>query len=259
MGSPIYSIKLTLQSAKKKAFFVLSRTYRLGKNLIGAEKAEKIKQAVLQLPNLWKVRHTNPKDMRRLKRLAQSGWPLKLHFGCDARILKGWINMDLAYKKSTKHPFPDPDANRGSREDFFAIDFVEGPLPLPDNSVEVIFHEDFIEHLNQRNTLLFLAETWRVLKKEGVHRVSTPDLASSMRRHSRFAEGYKGVFIYEWDKHAHLNVPTPQYLKELATLVGYREVIFTAKNQSRSALVPPEFRPVDDREENEQIFCDLIK
>lgn len=259
MSRSLYSIKLSVQSAKNKAYFILSRTYRLGKNFIGANKAEKIKQAILQLPNLWKVRHTDPKDIKRLKQLAQSDRPLKLHFGCDARILKGWINMDLAYQKSSKHPFPDPDANRGSREDFFAIDFAEGPLPLPDNSVEVIFHEDFLEHLSQRDTMLFLAETWRVLKKEGVHRISTPDLVASMKRHSRFSEGYGGVFVYEWDKHAHFNIPTPQYLKELAALVGYHEVIFTGKNQSRSPLVPPEFRPLDDRKENEQIFCDLIK
>lgn len=254
-----YTVKLSWQSAKKKAFFVLSRTYRLGKRMIGEERAEKIKRTVLQLPDIWKVKHTNSKDVRRLKQLAESGQSLKLHFGCDARILKGWINMDLAYQKSLKHLFPDPIENRGSRKDFFAIDFSEGPLPLPDNSVEVIFHEDFLEHLSQRDTILFLAETWRVLKKGGVHRISTPDLASSMKRHSRFSEGYKGVFVYEWDKHAHLNVLTPQYLKELALLVGYSEVIFTGKNQSRSPLVPPEFRPLDDREENEQIFCDLIK
>lgn len=259
MPSPLYSAKLALHSAKKKTYFILSRTYRLGKKMIGTDNAEKIKRAVLKLPDFFKTRCTNPQDIKRLIYLAQTGQPLKLHFGCDARILKGWINMDLAYKKSSKHLFPDPDAHRGSREDFFAIDFAEGPLPLPDNSVEVIFHEDFLEHLNQRDTLLFLAETFRVLKPGGIHRINTPDLASSMQRHSRFAEGYKGVFVYEWDKHAHLNIPTPQYLKELATLVGYREVVFTGKNQSRSPLVPPEFRPLDDREENEQIFCDLIK
>lgn len=262
MSTSLYSIRLTWQSSKKKAYFILSRTYRLSKKMIGADKAEKIKQAILRWPDLWKVKHTNPKDVKRLKQLAHSGRPLKLHFGCHARILKGWINLDLAYPATARkktYLFPDPVAARGDKKDFFAIDFAEGPMPLPDNSVEVIFHEDFLEHLSQRDTMLFLAETWRVLKKEGVHRISTPDLACSMKRHSRFFEGYQGVFVYEWDKHAHLNVLTRQYLKELATLVGYREVVFTGKNQSHSPLVPPEFRPLDDREESEQIFCDLIK
>ncbi len=261
MKTPLYSAKLALRSARKKAYFVLSRTYRFIKNLIGTEKAEKMKRAVLRLPNLLKAKRTDPKDVKRLIRLAATEQPLKLHFGCDARILKGWINMDLVYPKATKktHAFPDPAETRGSREDFFAIDFSEGPLPLADHSVEVIFHEDFIEHISQRDTLLFLAETYRVLKSGGVHRISTPDLAASMKRHSRFAKGYAGVFIYEWDKHAHLNVLTPDYLKELALLAGYREIIFTAKNHSHSPLVPPEFRPLDDREEHEQIFCDLIK
>lgn len=262
MSTPLYSAKLALQSAQKRGYFVLSRTYRLLKGSIGAECAEKIKQTVLQLPNFWKIKHTDPKDVRRLKQLTVSGQPLKLHFGCHSRILKGWINMDLVYPKVSPkkaYLFPDPVATRGTKEDFFAIDFSEGPLSLPDSSVEVIFHEDFIEHISQRDTLLFLAETFRVLKRGGVHRISTPNLASSMKRHSCFSEGYKGVFVYEWDKHTHLNVLTPHYLKELALLVGYSEVFFTGKNQSRSPLVPPEFRPLDDREEHEQIFCDLIK
>lgn len=259
--SRLYSAKLAIQLAKKRAYFVFSRTYRLGKRLIGPARAEKLKQVILRLPDLWKVKHTNPKDLERLKRLAQSGSSLKLHFGCDTRILKGWVNIDLSYPKNSKksHPFPDSPESRGTEEDFFAIDIAEGPLPLPDNSVEVVFHEDFIEHITQKETVLFLAETFRVLKRGGIHRVSTPDLAGSMKRHSRFAEGYKGVFAYEWDKHAHLNILTPPYLKELALLVGYSEVNFTGKNQSRSPLTPPEFRPVSDREEHEQIFCDLVK
>ena len=261
MSNLAHSAKLIIRSFCKKVYFILSRTYRLGKIFIGTKRAEKIKNAVLRLPNLWKIKHTDSKDLERLRRLAKSGRSLKLHFGCDARVIKGWINMDLAYPKTSKktHSFPDPRKNRGYRKDFFVIDFSEGPLPLPDHSVDLIFHEDFIEHITQRDTLLFLAETFRVLKKGGVHRISTPDLAASMKRHSKFSQGYRGVFVYEWDKHAHLNVLTPNYLRELALLVGYREIVFTGKNQSRSSLVPPEFRPLDDRTENEQIFTDLVK
>lgn len=259
MRHPLFTAKLAWQWAKKRAYFVLSRTYRLSKSFVGRERAEKIKRAVLHWPDLFKTKKTNPQAVKKLIRLAATGQPLKLHFGCDARLLKGWINMDLAYLKTSKHSFPDRPENRGSREDFFAIDFREGPLPLADNSVEAIFHEDFIEHISQRDTVLFLAETFRVLKPGGIHHISTPDLAGSMNRHSKFSEGYKGVFVYEWNKHAHLNIFTPAYLKELALLVGYSEVVFTGKNQSRSSLIPPEFRPLDDRTEPEQIFCDLIK
>ncbi|GAG64602.1 unnamed protein product, partial [marine sediment metagenome] len=119
---------------------------------------------------------------------------VKMHVGCGARILKGWINIDLSYV-----PYHDymqyytdkfyPEAIRGDQSDFYAIDVTKNPLPFPDNSVDVIFHEDFLEHLSQRDQVLFLAETLRILKKGGVHRVNTPDLPSSMHDHSDFSKG----------------------------------------------------------------------
>jgi len=49
-------------------------------------------------------------------------------------------------------------------------------LPLPDNTLDVIFTEQFIEHLSQQDALNFLREAWRVLKPGGIIRQSTPDL-----------------------------------------------------------------------------------
>jgi hypothetical protein len=262
MNRIIYQAKTLIRNInlKKRGYFLLSRTYRFIKKGLGQKKSQKLKALMLALPDYFKSGRSDPHDLERLTKLVQGGYPLRLHFGCHARLLKGWINIDLGYyrPRNNLYLWPDPVENRGQRKDLFVINFSEGPLPLPDNSVEVIFHEDFLEHLDQRDTLLFLAETFRVLKKGGVHRISTPDLAASMRRHSKFSEGFKGVFVYEWDKHAHLNIPTPAYLKELALLVGYSKALFTGKNQSCSPLIPLEFRP-NDREENEQIFCDLIK
>ncbi len=147
----------------------------------------------------------------------------------------------------------------GTRKDLYVVDFTEGPLPLPDNSVDLIFHEDFIEHINQRDAVLFLAETLRVLKPGGVHRINTPELLGSMRRYSDFKKGYVGVYVGEWDRHIHLNVFTRQYLEEMARMVGYREVVFNGKNKSVAPGMPKDFRPDESREEHEQILCDLIK
>lgn len=190
---------------------------------------------------------------------------IKLHFGCGPRVFKGWINVDLAYVPY--HNFMQyytdkyyPEKIRGDKTDFYAIDVTKTGLPLPDNSVDVIFHEDFLEHLNQRDQLVFLAETYRVLKPGGVHRVNTPDLLSSMNEHSDFSKGISGVYIDEWDRHRHLNILTTTILHEMALMVGYREVTFNSRDHSRSQLLPLEYRPdPNDRAESGNIFADLIK
>ena len=211
--------------------------------------------------------HSDKSDMSRLEKIgieaAAGGIPLRLHFGCGPRILKEWINFDVLYDPHWKRYYADerdyPKEIRGTRSDLFIIDISEGPLPLPDNCVSTIFHEDFIEHTSQRTTMLFLAETFRVLKPGGVHRISTPDLKSSMKRHGRLSAGWKGVHVREWDKHGHINILTPAYLKELAEMIGYSRIEFNAKHASSAKNLPAEKRPGNDREMHEQIFCDLIK
>ena len=49
-------------------------------------------------------------------------------------------------------------------------------LPFPDDSLDVIFTEQFFEHLSQEDGLHFLKEAYRVLKCGGILRQSTPDL-----------------------------------------------------------------------------------
>ncbi|MDP2217468.1 MAG: methyltransferase domain-containing protein [Methanolobus sp.] len=190
---------------------------------------------------------------------------LKLHIGCGPRILKGWVNIDLKYEPYHNYMkyYTDkyyPKEIRGDKSDFFAIDVTKFGIPLPDNSVDVIFHEDFIEHLNQRDQITFLAETLRVLKKDCVHRVNTPDLLWSMHNHSDFSKGFNGVYTDEWNKHNHFNVLTPSILQELSLLVGYKEVIFNGRNQSKSKRIPLEYRPDPNNRPNVgNIFADLIK
>ena len=69
---------------------------------------------------------------------------LKLHFGCGPRVLKGWINIDLAYQSC--EPYLDyygneyyPPGLRGTINDFMPIDVAEAPLPFEDDSVDLIF------------------------------------------------------------------------------------------------------------------------
>jgi predicted SAM-dependent methyltransferase len=204
------------------------------------------------------------RERERLEAVAKSGTPLRLHVGCGPRVLAGWVNIDLAYQPFANYleaygEDRDGVESRGTREDFFAIDLTRG-LPLPDGSVELVFHEDFIEHLSQRDAIGFLAETHRVLMDGGVHRVNSPNLVSSMRDHSDFTRGLAGIHTGEWDQWHHLNVFTPRYLEEMALMVGYSRVEFNERNGSVNPDVVPELRPTPgDRPEDGNVFADLIK
>ncbi len=189
---------------------------------------------------------------------------IKLHFGCGPRVLRGWINIDLSfepYEKYLKYYTNKyyPESMRGNKEDFYAIDILKTGLPFPDNSVDLIFHEDFIEHLDQKEQIIFLAETFRVLKQGSIHRVNTPNLLTSMNVHSNFINGKSGVYIGEWDKHKHKNLLTPKYLTEIAQMIGYGEVVFNGRDKSLSKEIPLEYRPGNDRTEKGNVFADLIK
>jgi len=184
---------------------------------------------------------------------------LKLHIGCGPRILKGWVNLDLKYQ-SPSHAYGDPADLRGTREDLLVLDVTREALPYDDDSVDLIFHEDFIEHLDQRDQICFLAETLRVLKRGCGHRINTPNLLQVCRT-SDFSKGLHGVSTYpEWDRWHHKNVLTRAILEELALMVGYSQVVFNTRNKSLFAAdLPLEFRPGSDRREDENIFADLIK
>lgn len=82
----------------------------------------------------------------------------KLHLGCGSIRFEGWLNIDLESD--------DADLKLDLRE----------PLPFEDESVDYIFSEHMIEHLVHSDGIRLLSECRRVLKPDGVLRISTPDL-----------------------------------------------------------------------------------
>lgn len=196
--------------------------------------------------------------------LWEEGRPLRLHIGCGPRVLKGWVNIDLVlapwenFMQYYTDEFYGPDV-RGTKDDFLALDVTKAPLPFADNSVDVIFNEDFIEHLDQRQIMLFLSETFRILKPGGVHRVTTPDLMWIMQNYSDFSKGYSGVYQESWHKWHHKDHLTRRYLEDVATMVGY-QVVFQKRNVSLSPDIPKEYRPdKNDAPDKGHIFADLVK
>jgi predicted SAM-dependent methyltransferase len=83
--------------------------------------------------------------------------PVRLHIGSGPIRIEGWTNVDVA-------AYEGVDVVLDVRE------------PWPFEGVELIFAEHFIEHLTLPEGLAFLRQCRRVLRDDGVLRLSTPNL-----------------------------------------------------------------------------------
>ena len=97
-----------------------------------------------------------------LKRLVARAGPgqARLHLACGKRPFPTWINLDVVPSS------PGPDVLLDLRK----------PLPLPDGSIDLIYSEDFIEHLELAQGRQMLGECYRVLRRGGTMRILTPNL-----------------------------------------------------------------------------------
>ena len=84
----------------------------------------------------------------------------KLQIGAGANLLAGWLNTTL-------YPF-----TRGT----VFLD-ASRPFPLPDASIDLVFSEHTIEHLEYDEAAFMLGECHRILRSGGRIRIATPDLA----------------------------------------------------------------------------------
>ncbi|GAI02629.1 unnamed protein product, partial [marine sediment metagenome] len=99
----------------------------------------------------------------------------------------GWINIDIIildqFAESYGYQFQHHDVTQR--------------LPYDDNNVDLIFSSHLLEHLSREDGAKFLKECARVLKPNGVIRISTPD---AEKLSSEYINGqiwqYKYFFIH---------------------------------------------------------------
>lgn len=84
-----------------------------------------------------------------------------INLACGGKLCNqlGWINAD--HSPSTK--------------EVMQVNLLK-PLPFENNTFDIVYHAQFIEHLPMDLANTFLKECYRVLKPNGVLRVVTPDL-----------------------------------------------------------------------------------
>jgi predicted SAM-dependent methyltransferase len=91
---------------------------------------------------------------------------IKLHLGCGTMYKEGWINID----NNSDNNIEKLDLNWDLRK----------PLPFPDNSIDFIYNEHFLEHLTVEEGILSIKDFFRVLKPGGTMRIAMPDLEETV-------------------------------------------------------------------------------
>ncbi len=94
-----------------------------------------------------------------------------LNLGCGNRYHPDWINIDI---------FP-------SGPGVIAHDLSQG-IPLLNDSCEVVYHSNLLEHIRCIDALPFMQECCRVLKPGGILRVAVPDLERICRLYLEMLE-----------------------------------------------------------------------
>jgi len=124
-----------------------------------------------------------------------------LHVGCGDILLKGWLN--IRYERREEY-----GKIKKSNEAFYLNYNLLKTWPFENDSIQHIAGSHFIEHLDLNQGIQFLKESFRVLKKGGVIRLSCPDLNIYARN---YIENNRKFFENKWIKEwcAFKNAVTP--------------------------------------------------
>ena len=177
----------------------------------------------------------------------------KAQYGCGTKFMKGWLNVDYYPRKVMKERY-------GMTHDYV---YYQADLtlrqPFENESFDFGFAEDFIEHISQADSLVFLSECYRVLRERGVLRLSFPGLEGVLRSHYRetdyktAAQGKKDAY----ERHNHIHFFSKEELRVVAEHLGFSEVKFVEYRCSDYE----ELRELDTRDRQQYIntYVELIK
>lgn len=106
-----------------------------------------------------------------------------LNLGCGHRYHKKWTNIDFRF----------------TDKEVMAYNLLKG-IPFKDNTFDIVYHSNVIEHFSKEEAPKFLKECYRVLKPNGIIRIAFPDLEQIVFHYMRLLnELKKGNLQYEAD------------------------------------------------------------
>lgn len=190
--------------------------------------------------------------------------------------------LKIFRRKQPAYPSPDPEDFRrvhyacGSTffgADWLNIDLCEGHLgvdnylcvnlterhPFPDNSFRFGFAEDFLEHLPQGESIVFLSEACRTLSQGGVLRISFPGLEGVLAKHYQKPDFdvAKLALSEAYTMWGHHHFYSRAELEMVARHIGFSKVEFCAFGKSAH----PELCGLDSRADQSALntYAELTK
>ncbi len=131
-----------------------------------------------------------PSRIRARRIVRKQGGKLRLCLGSGAAPIESWLNLDLDGR---------PDLRWDLRL----------PMPFPANSVDRIYSEHFIEHLNREDGAGLLRSCRRLLRADGIMRIATPDLPA-------LVDAYRG----DWREQDWLDWPGHEWIDSPAKMLN---------------------------------------
>ena len=136
---------------------------------------------------------------------------MKLHLGCGKRYIPGFVHVDVI-------PFDHIDL----------VTSVDDLTTIGDNSADLIYSCHVLEHFHRRKVSSVLSEWRRILKPNGILRLSVPDFDALVTIYQSTKS--LGVIIgplfgrQDYLYNIHYNVFDYDSLRELLESVGFRNV-----------------------------------
>lgn len=118
--------------------------------------------------------------------------PRRLHVGCGENYLPGWINADISPKAEL-------------------VVYLERKFPLRGESLDRIYCEHVLEHVQYETGVFFLKEARRALRVGGRIRIAVPDLENLIAGYTH--NDWKGRF--DW-----VNWPDLQFISTRAQMIN---------------------------------------
>ena len=200
---------------------------------------------------------------------------VKVNVGCGLAVAPNWINIDgsfnalvanlpnflhsLAYKVSgARNYYTRGEYCKLLRENFFIHHDLSWGLPLNDCSVDFIFTSHFIEHLYKQDAKKLLQDCYRVMKPDGILRVSIPDLeyAISLYSSGKKYEMLNNYFFIEDDSFyaRHKFMYDFEIISEVLRSIGFHSI---QKLKYQYGEVPD--LPILDNRPDESLFIEAKK
>lgn len=118
----------------------------------------------------------------------------KYHLGCGDVIIKDYLNIGFWQQLEQDTLYANPNGVEGSF--LYNYDLVKG-IPAKDESLDVIYHSHFLEHLSYIEGINFTRDCFRTLKSGGLMRIVVPDLELWIQNYSTnnkfFLDEYRKV------------------------------------------------------------------